>query len=259
MSVERELGLGSDLESVIAGSWASWADRRPELARVSDPGRLRGWLHDAEPDQADEVVFGLVWLASTEGGDDSDAARVVAWLLVPGASFLAWQLRTLTTEIDHVVAAELWCLVRTFPLRRRKVVVNLMWDLRTRVLAACAAPATLRRKDPTWYVTRTGLDADLVYAPEVEPSSMDELIDVLDWACATEAITVEDRALVLLLVEASQDVVVRHSGSQGLLANTVTAVTGGRLGVCDRTVRRRARRSIRALTQAACGYPGWAA
>ena len=142
MSVEVELGLGSNLESVIADTWASWAARRPELARVSDPRRLREWLQDADAAEADEVVYGLAWLASIEGGDDRDAARVLAWLLVPGASFLAWQLRTLTGEIDHVVAAELWVLVRTFPLHRRNVVRNLMWDLRANVLAACEAPAT---------------------------------------------------------------------------------------------------------------------
>ena len=34
-----------------------------------------------------------------------------------------------------MVAAELWLLVCTFPLQRRKVISNLMWDLRANVLA----------------------------------------------------------------------------------------------------------------------------
>ena len=67
-------------------------------------------------------------MASTEGGHDRDAALALAWLLVPGAAFLARQLRTLSADIDHMVAAELWLLVCTFPLHRRKVVRNLLWD-----------------------------------------------------------------------------------------------------------------------------------
>jgi len=109
---------------------------------VDDPRRLRDWLQEADPADADDVVYGIAWLASTEGGHDREAAQTLAWLLVPGSAFLASRLRTLSVDIDHVVAAELWLLVCTFPLQRRKVISNLMWDLRANVLAACEAPAT---------------------------------------------------------------------------------------------------------------------
>lgn len=256
MSVETELGLGTNLESVIAERWPSWATAQPALGEVDDPCRLRVWLQDADPEQADEVVFGLAWLASTEGGNDTQAAQALAWLLVPGASFLARQLRTLSRDIDHMVAAELWILVCTFPLHRRKVIRNLMWDLRANVLAACEAPATLQRKDPTWYASVASLDSDLMAAIPVEhdPSALEELAGVLSWACDHRVIAAEDRQLVLLLVEASQDLRLRLTPSHGLLGNEATATVAALLGVCERTVRRRARRTIRALTDAAPAY-----
>ncbi len=165
MSVETELGLGSNLESMIADAWPSWTTIQPALRCVDDPRRLREWLQDADPADADEVVYGIAWLASTEGGHDRDAALALAWLMVPGAAFLARKLRTLSLDIDHVVAAQLWILVRTFPLHRRKVVRNLMWDLRAEVLAECEAPATLQRRDPTWYATLASIDADPMVVP----------------------------------------------------------------------------------------------
>ncbi len=256
MSVETELGLGSNLESVMAAAWPSWTIRQPALGRVDDPRRLRAWLQDADPTEADEVVYGLAWLASTKGGHDRDAALVLAWLLVPGASFLARKLRTLSRDIDHMVAAELWLLVCTFPLHRRKVIVNLMWDLRANVLAACEAPATMARRDPLWYATVASLDSDLMAAIPAEhnPSALEELVSVLDWACDHHVIAAADRQLVLLLVEASQDLRLRRTHSHGLLGNEATATVAALLGVCERTVRRRASRAISALTAAAPAY-----
>ena len=78
MSVETELGLGSNLESVIVESWPSWATTHPALGRVDDPRQLRGWLQNADPAEADEVVYGLAWLASTDGGHDGYAARALS-------------------------------------------------------------------------------------------------------------------------------------------------------------------------------------
>lgn len=223
---------------------------------VEDPSRLRAWRRTADPATADDVIHALASLASTQGADDRDAALVVAWLLVPGASFVARQLRSLSPDIDHLVACELWLLVRTFPLQRRKVVVNLMRDLRSRVLEVCEAPATLRRTDPTWFATVCSIEAASIQTLPLqkEPTALEELIDVLDWACEHRVIRPADRQLLLMLVEASQDLDPRVGSHHGLLANEATAAVAARLGVCDRTVRRRARRSLQALTAAASAY-----
>jgi len=180
----------------------------------------------------------------------------LAWLLVPGASFTARRLQSLSRDIDHLVASELWVLVRTFPLQRRKVVANLMRDLRSRVLEACDAPSTLRRTDPTWFATVTSTEAasHLSVLDEVEPTAWEELVDLLDWACRQRMILASDRLMLLLLVEASQDLNVRIATSHGLLSNEATAEVAALLGVCERTVRRRARRTIAAVTAAAPNY-----
>lgn len=256
MSVESELGLASNLESTIVAAWPSWSIAQPILNLVDDSRRLREWLQEADPADADDVVYGIAWLASTEGGHDHEAAQTLAWLLVPGSAFLASRLRTLSVDIDHVVAAELWLLVCTFPLQRRKVISNLMWDLRANVLAACEAPATLQRKDPTWYATVAFADSDLMAAipDEPDPSAFDELVGVLDWACDHHVIAAADRQLVLMLVEVSQQLRLRQTSSHGLLGNDATTTVAALLGVCDRTVRRRFRRTIRALTEAAPAF-----
>lgn len=256
MSVQTELGLNPNMENFIANAWPGWVERQPTLAAVTDPTQLRAWLKAADTHLADEVLHALAWLASTDGGRDLDAALTLAWLVVPGAAFLARKLRSLAPDIDHVVAAQLWILVRTFPLQRRKVIRNLMWDLRTEVLAECEAPATLQRRDPTWYATLTSLDNEpmLSLPLEPQPSVLEELVDVLDWACAHEVITDADRRLLLLLVEAAQDSSVRRITHHGLLGNEATASVAALLGVCERTVRRRARHSIRALAAAVPSY-----
>ena len=46
----------------------------------------------------------------------------------------------------------------------------------------------------------------------------------------------------------------RRIAQHGLLGNEATASVAGLLGVCERTVRRRARRSIHALAAAASSY-----
>jgi len=256
MSVQSELGLGVNLDAHIVEAWPCWAARQPALARVEDPRRLREWLRDADPAAADDVVYGIAWWASTEGGHDRNAALVLAWLLVPGAAFLARKLWTLTDEIDHMVAAELWLLVCTFPLQRRKVIKNVMWDLRVNVLAACEAPATVARRDPLWRSVVASLDSDLAAAlPDVrDPSAWEELAGVLEWACDHHVIADADRQLVLLVVKACQDLRWRQSPHHGLLGNDATAEVASLLGVCDRTVRRRFQRTLRALRAAAPAY-----
>lgn len=256
MSVEFELGLGPDMESVVVTAWDGWTVRRPELAAVEDPCRLRAWLQQADPKVADEVAYGLAWLASVEGGDDIAAAKALAWLVLPAASFVARQLRTLASGIDHAVAAELWIQVRTFPLHRRKVIGNLVRELRNRVLEACEAPRALQRTDRTWFAT-TGCSMDtpavLSLVSDQTPTAWEELLDVLEWAEEERVIRPSDRRLLLCLVQAV-GIDARVGAGLGLLANEAVGLVARHLGVSERTVRRRARICLQALTAAALSY-----
>ena len=56
---------------------------------------------------------------------------------------MAHQRSWVEPAIDHVVACELWVLVRTFRLRRRKVVVNVMREERLAHLTAAVDDAIL--------------------------------------------------------------------------------------------------------------------
>ena len=258
VSVQSRLGLGPEMESVIANAWGGWVEKQPRLAAVTEPRRLQAWRREADPQLSDEVLHGLAWLASIEGGDDREAARAVAWLSLSGAAFVARQLRTLDPNIDHIVAGELWILVRTFPLHRRRVVVNLMRDLRSRVLHVCETPATVRVSDPTRLAIVGSVDSQSVWSVPADnrASGLEELVDVLDWAYEEQVIGAEDRRLLLCLVEAAEGAASTRVGGpgHGLLSNEATERVGRRLGVCERTVRRRAMRSIEALTTAASAY-----
>ena len=87
VSVQSRLGLGPEMESVIANAWEGWVKKQPKLAAVTEPHRLQAWRREADPQLSDEVVHGLAWLASIEGGDDHDTARALAWLSLSGAAF----------------------------------------------------------------------------------------------------------------------------------------------------------------------------
>lgn len=256
MSVEKLLGFDPDFEQVIADSWPEWVRHDSRLAAVDDPRRLRAWVKEVDEEVSDDVVHALATLASADGANDRVAALVVAWLMVPPAAYIARNLSSLSAEIDQLVAGELWILVRTFPLRRRKVVKNLMRDLKSRVFVLCEVRSTLQRTDPTWFATVFSIEAAARHGilQHRAPSALEELVDVLNWACDEQVIDAIDRTLVLLLVEAAQHLDVRIGSGLGLLSNEATARVAAHLGLCERTVRRRARRTIAAVTAAAPGY-----
>jgi hypothetical protein len=80
----------------------------------------------------------------------------------------------------------------------------------------------------------------------------------LEWACENRVITDADRALLLCLVEAADGAATRRlgRGTGGLLANKVSEVVAHQWGIAPKTVRRRARRSMDALSSACTGTGG---
>jgi hypothetical protein len=212
------------------------------------------------------VLHALAGLAATDGGDDVAAAAALAWALLPGACTLAHRLRTLSPQVDHLVAAQLWVEARTFPWRRlRKVAANVLLNTRAVVLRECGARSQLGRTDPTWCNTSLLDPAAPFWAgrpagPEdAHASPAEQLGAVLDWACANRVISDTDRRLLLCLVSAADRAGTRRVGRGhcGLMANDVSAAVAARWGISPRTVRRRAQRSLHALA-AACASPGTA-
>jgi hypothetical protein len=238
--------------------WAAWVDQFPRLARAGDFHALRGWLAAAEPAEADEVLHILATLGSPSGSDDLAAASVLAWALLPGACALAYRLRGLSPRIDELVAAQLWLDVRSFPWHRlRKVAANILANTRTAVLRECGARSQTKRADRVWadihlvdpsasFWNRHAAGLDAV------PSAADELLALLDSACAANIITHADRTLLLWLVEAAGRCGISRTGrgNAGLMSNTASAQVAVQAGLSPITVRRRARRIIDALAAA---------
>lgn len=262
MSVAEQLGLtGHDSEMLVLAEdrWPRWTEVEPALAVTPGVPGLRDWLRAAPPADADDVLLALVTVAAPDGGDDVAAAAVVAWALLPGACVLANRLRTLTPRIDEVVAAQLWVEIRTFAWRRlRKVAANILLDTRVGVLRECGVVSQVRRVDRTWSsATPLPPDADVwaAYVGRDEgptTGAARELSELLEWACTRRVIDQQDRDLILSLVAESDAAETTRCGRGrgGLMANDVSAVVGQRWGLSAATVRRRARRSVQALTDA---------
>jgi len=267
MSVADQLGLWDETSGLLALAdqcWGQWATAYPALTHCCGVRELRSWLPGADNAEADEALHALATLAAVDGGDDIAAAAALAWALTPGACILANRLRTLTWHIDEVVAAQLWVEVRTFPWRRlRRVAANVLKNTRAGVLRECDAKSQLERTDPTW--SRTNLidpNAQLWgYASirgQYPASPGQELLKLLAWACENRVITGADRALLLCLVEAADRAAPRRvdRGTGGLMANNLSEAVAQKWGIDPRTVRRRVRSSMDALSSACTAAVG---
>ena len=90
MSVASALSLTREaVQGIIVEQGPGWAARRPPLPGVDQPAARDRWLRDADPAAADDVLGGLAQLAAADGGDDVDAAKVLAWVLLPAACRVA--------------------------------------------------------------------------------------------------------------------------------------------------------------------------
>lgn len=260
MSVANCLGLTEASELLVQAdhSWPTWCPQHPELDVVTDTTTLRAWLKQATTEAADAVLLGLAEVAAPDGGNDVAAAAVLAWALMPGACTLANRLRTLSPEIDQIVAGQLWLEVRTFPWRRlTKVSANILLNTRAGVLRECGARSQLERFDPTWSRTRSVDPFGSFWGRQAAPGppihdAADELLQLLEWACKHAVITTADRFLLLCLVEAADGSATTRTGrcGAGLMANETTEQVASKLGISARTLRRRTRRSIDAMTDA---------
>jgi len=268
MSVADQLDLRDESCGLLALAdqrWGIWATAYPALAQCCGVRELRSWLPGASQADADEALHALATLAAVDGGDDVAAAAALAWALMPGACTLANRLRTLHWHIDEVVAAQLWVEVRTFPWRRlRKVAANVLMNTRAGVLRDCDAKSQLERTDPTWsrtspvdpYGAFWGGYASTHCERPTHPGQ--ELLELLEWGCQNKVITDDDRALLLCLVEVADSAATRRlgRGTGGLMANNVSEAVAKQWGIAPKTVRRRARRSMDALSSACTAAGG---
>ena len=116
---------------------------------VDELADLPAWLRAADWAEADRVLLALAQLSAPDGGDDVAATAALAWVLLPGASLLAFRLGRLSRRIDEILAAQLWVEARTFPWQRgHKVAAN--------ILSSSPPPRSANSRNATpWSCRRT--------------------------------------------------------------------------------------------------------
>lgn len=245
MTVMTALGCYPDhIDRILADSWPGWQADNPHLPRIVGSVDLRRWMRTAQPGEADLVLRTLGRLAAEDDGDDTLAAAVLAWLMLPAASLVAYQLRRLDPDIDFHVAAQLWIEVRSVPWRgHARIAPGLRWRLLRRVADDVRQPATPCGLDPT-------------EGEEAEPESgglpvEDELDELLVAAWRAGVLSEDDCDLLVAVLSAAAEVATPGRASAALLGEKVSGAVAPRWGVTARQIRRRTARCIRALTDLA--------
>lgn len=248
MSVSTALGITvSQIDDVINRHWARWREEHLPLPVVRSSSELRTWLSRVTTDERNVALRALAREAHVDAGDDTHAAMLLAWVLLPTATYLAHRLRRLDARIDHHIAAQLWLEVRSIRWwQRRPVAMVVMfsirqavcWDLGLRDIPAGLDPLVGQRK--------------AYGGPPIpgEPDN-DDVTSLLELAEAGGVLSEDDVALLLALLEASHAIPTRSGRSVPLLGERVTGAVAPRIGISARTVRRRARQSIDRLTDLA--------
>jgi hypothetical protein len=244
-----------------------WAAAEPALTGIDTLDELAEIVHDGgDPGRGDELLGALVRLAAVDGGNDEDAAILVAHLLGNGARRLALQLRDLSADIDDLVAGELWLQIRTFPWRRRRRAhaKSLLLDTRLAVFTALrpyrnrAGMNRIMLVDPTACASEN-VDGGPLDRPVIDPHDADALSlpDLLEWAQRTGVIDRGDAALLIELMLAADGVNEsdRHAApGRGLNSADEVSAVAARHGVHQKTIWRRRARALSALRDASGRY-----
>ncbi|HEY3410819.1 MAG TPA: hypothetical protein VGK53_21850, partial [Propionicimonas sp.] len=196
MTVAETFGVTADqISDLLETHWVDWTLQAPDLALVPHPGRLCDWLRTAEPHEADRVLRGLAQLSDAEAGASREAGLVLAWVMMPAATILAHQLRSMSQDIDFHVAAQLWIAVRTYPWQTTgRVAANLKLNLRKRVV-----------KDLTSTAPYLPLDDSRLAAVEISPDAIEELIEILGDGLNAEVIDQDDFDLLMAVLDAADE------------------------------------------------------
>jgi hypothetical protein len=244
---------------------ARWADTEPALGGIGTLAELAEIVHRGSAARADELLGSLVRLAALDGGDDEDAALLVAHLLANGSRKLALQLRDLSRDIDDLLAGQLWLQIRGFPWQRRTraYAKSLLLDTRLAVLAELRPYRTRSGHDPVVLVDpisasaadgRAGvavLDQAFLHEHDLDESG---LVEVLEWAQRRGVVDSTDVALLIDLVAAAERLEPAVGTHRGVNTAAEVAVVAARYGVHAKTIWRRRARVLAALREASADY-----
>jgi len=262
MSVAECLGLIGDPDGRLAEAtrrWPDWAREQPVLSVLDELrlGDLRAWLYESQWQRSDAVLRALVTISTQNRDDAAAAATLVAWALLPGAIVVANSIRRMSRCGDELVAGQLWLEIRTFEVARgAKVAAGILRNTRSRVLLDLGARSQMERSDRAWSRTvLTGLPSALPEPRDAVAAAVDpgeELHRLLVRGCAQGAVGVDDVGLLMSLLGAVEHQTPRYALSGGgLLTDCISQRVAAQTGTSPATVRRHARRSMRALAEVA--------
>lgn len=254
MGLTTNLGVDDDESPLMVAAyraWTRWCAADPALAVVEDLGDLPAWTRRAPWSAKSAVLANLAALTAY----DEEAVTALVWLLIPGATRIADNLRDLHPDIDGMVAGQLWIeAARAHELDGGKVAAKILGRTRREVGADLGVGDLARRRDRVWAeATRGEYDNTIGFALEDHESQDDafwDLTGLMIEAMDVNAIHVFDAILLgdLARVAAELDVAARR-GRMGLTTPAVVDVVAECVHLSSRAIRRRASAALDRLAE----------
>lgn len=254
MGLATNLGVDDDRSPLMVAAhriWTRWCAADPELAVVEDLGDLPAWTRRATASTKGAVLSKLAALTAS----DEEAVTVLVWLLIPGATRIADNLRDLHPDIDRMVAGQLWLeAAQAHELDGGKVAGKILGRTRREVGADLGVGDLARRRDRVWAeATRVEYDATIGFAPEDDGSQGDafwDLTGLMIEAMDVNAIHVFDAVLLGDLARVAAELNVgAHRGRMGLTTPAVVDVVAECVHLSSRAIRRRASAALDRLAE----------
>ncbi|MGH3977271.1 MAG: hypothetical protein ACRDS9_28750 [Pseudonocardiaceae bacterium] len=254
MSVADEFGLddpAAPLYSEARVGWGRWCAADPIFAVVDEIDELRGWMRTAPVEERAAVVARLAALAAS----DRSAVAALVWLLIPGACRIARALQDLSSDIDALVASELWVQAsRAHELTTPWIARAVLGETRREVEASLGVG---RRAERVWrqsvLTDRLDLavnDTDVTGVTEDALDPAAEVWDFLDDAVRDGVVELGEVSLLLEVATAADDVdAPLRRGRAGLTTPAVADRVARGRSESARTVRRRVSRVLDLLAE----------
>lgn len=253
MGVADEYGLDdpdSPLYTEARVGWGRWCAADPTFAVVDDLNELREWTRAATVEERAAVVARLAALTAT----DRSAVAALVWLLIPGACRIARALRDLSSDIDALVASELWVQTSqahelTTPWIARAVLGETRREVEASLGVGRRAERAWRQSVLTDHFELVIGDADITAVTDNALDPAAEVRNFLDDAVRDGVVRNGDVSLLLEVANAADDVgAPLRRGRAGLTTPAVADRVAHGRSESARTVRRRVCRVLDRLT-----------
>lgn len=248
MNVAGHCGLADPEDPLMQAAreaWIRWCREDPSLAVVDDLVDLREWTRTAAPDVRTAVVAAVA--ARTK--IDQAAIATLVWLLIPGARVVAEQLQDLSSDVDALVAGQLWIeAASAWRLQVPGIARTVLRRTRREVCAELGVGDGAQRRDRAWAtsVRVERFDETVAAAPgEAEDDPFWQVTELLMEAMDDNVVGVFDAWLIGELARvAYASGAPGHRGRVGLTTPAVVEIVSQHVHLSTRGLRRRAVKAV---------------